>query len=67
MRAGRIAEGWGIVSASGVVWLWLVARAQEVSTWRGVAFVLAAFGVITVEQGAAVVGLIEILRREGGP
>lgn len=44
---------------------WLIERAREPSSWRGVAVVLVAFGVITVEQGAAVVGAVEILRRGG--
>lgn len=42
---------------------WLIERAREPSSWRGLAVVLVAFGVITVEQGAAVVGAVEILRR----
>jgi len=43
----------------------VIERAREPSSWRGAAVVLVAFGVITVEQGAAVVGAVEILRRGG--
>lgn len=42
---------------------WVIERACEPSSWRGLVVVMVALGVLTVEQGAAVVGAIEVLRK----
>jgi hypothetical protein len=54
---------------------WLLKRLQEVSTWRGIVLLLTAIGVklepdlaeAIIAAGLAIVGTINILRREGPP
>jgi len=53
------------------VWGWLVARAVEPSTWRGLAAALAAVGLVSPGQeqalvavALAVLAIIEIFRKE---
>lgn len=50
---------------------WLKKRAVEPSTWKGVGWVLVAVGVLPVgavegfvSLGAAIVGLVEVVRKE---
>lgn len=52
---------------------WLLERAKEPSTWKGVGWLLVACGVapvgavdVLVSVGVAVVGLVEVARKEGG-
>ncbi len=51
---------------------WLKARAVEPSTWRGVGWVLVALGLVPVgsvelivSAGVALVGIVEVVRKEG--
>lgn len=50
---------------------WLKARAKEPSTWRGVGWLLVALGLVPagsveaiVSLGAAVIGAVEVIRKE---
>lgn len=50
---------------------WLKRRAVEVSTWRGVGALLVALGLVSagsvdaaIAAGVALIGLVEVVRRE---
>lgn len=52
---------------------WLKERAGEASTWKGIGWLLVAFGILPAEAvpdivaiGAAVIGAVEVVRREAG-
>jgi hypothetical protein len=51
----------------------LMARAKEQSTWKGLGWILAAAGLVpvaavpaVVSLGVAVVGVVEVVRKEAG-